>query len=133
MAKQMAEACEAKATQEGWRLNIAIVDAGANLVEFRRMDGAFLGSIEIALNKARTSARFPFSTRVMAELAYGKEGKPPGLPGIAHVEEVIAFAGGLPIKAGDSHIGGIGTSGASADQDEMCAQAGIDAVADQLK
>jgi glc operon protein GlcG len=54
-------------------MNLVIVDDGANLVEFRRMNGAFLGSIEIAVNKAKTSARFPFSTRFVAELAYGRQ------------------------------------------------------------
>jgi glc operon protein GlcG len=48
MAKQMADACEAKAAQEGWKMNIAVVDDGADLVLFRRMDGAFLGSVQIA-------------------------------------------------------------------------------------
>ena len=132
MAKKMIDACEATAKKEGWLLNIAVVDAGANLVAFRRMNGAFLGSIDIALNKARTSARFPFSTRFIAELAYGKEGKPGMVPGIAHVDEGIAFAGGLPSTSNKVLIGGIGTSGATADQDEICAQAGIDAVAADL-
>lgn len=133
MAKKMADACEAKAKAEGWNLNIAIVDAGANLVLFRRMPNAFLGSVDIAIGKAETSARFPFPTRAIANIAYGEDGKGGRVPGIAHVDGIIAFAGGLPIKAGDVHIGAIGTSGATADQDEVCAQAGIDAVAEMLK
>ncbi len=133
MAKKMADACEAKAKAEGWNLNIAIVDAGADLVLFRRMPNAFLGSIEIAIDKAKTSARFPFPTRAIANIAYGEDGKGGRVPGIVHVDGIIAFAGGLPIKAGDAHIGAIGTSGATADQDEVCAQAGIDAIAEMLK
>ncbi|MEM7250028.1 MAG: heme-binding protein [Pseudomonadota bacterium] len=133
VAKKMVDACEAKAAAEGWLLNIAVVDSGANLVAFRRMDGAFLGSIDIAIDKARTSAWFPFPTRFIAELAYGKDGQPGGLPGVAELDNVIAFAGGLPIMAGKAHIGGIGTSGATADQDEVCAQAALDAVAADLK
>ena len=62
LAKRMADACEAKAKQEGWNLNIAVVDAGADLVLFRRMPNAYLGSIDIALDKARSSARLPFPT-----------------------------------------------------------------------
>lgn len=133
VAKRMADACEAKAAQEGWRMDIAIVDRGADLVVFRRMDNAFLGSVEIAINKAKTSARFPFPTRFIAELGYGKDGQPGGVPGIVEVDEMIAFAGGLPIKAGEVHIGGIGVSGDTADNDELCAQAAIDAVAADLK
>jgi hypothetical protein len=55
-AKKMAAACEAKAVQEGWKMNVAVVDAGADLVVFQRMDGAFLGSIEIARMKAESRA-----------------------------------------------------------------------------
>ena len=134
IATKMADACEAKATQEGWKMNIAVVDAGADLVLFRRMDGAFLGSIDIAQMKARTSAMFPFPSRGLGEIAFGKDGEPGRTPGIAFVPGVAAFPGGLPIKtAAGAHLGGIGVSGGTGDQDEACAQAGLDAVADQLK
>ena len=133
LAKQMADACEAKAKAEGWNLNIAIVDAGADLILFRRMANAYLGSIDIALNKAKTSARLPFPTRAIANIVYGEDGKGGAVPGLVHVADVMAFPGGLPIKAGDVLIGAIGTSGATGDQDEICAQVGIDAVADMLK
>ena len=133
VAKKMADACEEKAQAEGWNLNIAIVDDGANLVLFRRMPNAFLGSIEIAIDKARTSAKLPFPTRMITNLVYGEDGKGGPVPGLAHVDGIIAFAGGLPIKAGSAQIGAIGTSGASSDQDEACAQAAIDAVADELR
>lgn len=132
VAKRMVAACEAVAVAKGWRLNIAVVDSGANLVAFARMDNAYLGSIEIALDKARTSARFPFTTRFVAELGYGKDGQPGGVPGIVQVPGIIAFAGGLPIMAGKTQVGGIGVSGATADEDEVCAQAAIDAVAADL-
>ncbi len=134
IAKQMAEACEAKAGQEGWKMNIAVVDDGADLVLFRRMDGAFLGSVDIAQMKAETSARLPFPTRALGEIAFGKEGQPGTTPGIAMVPGIAAFPGGLPIKAADgSLLGAIGVSGGTGDQDELCAQAGLDAVVDQLK
>ena len=133
MAKTMADACEAKAKQEGWNLDIAIVDDGANLLLFRRMANAFLGSVEIAINKAKTSARFPFPTRVIANITYGDGEKPGMVPGLAHVDELIAFAGGLPVMTkGKAQIGAIGVSGATSDQDEQCAQAGIDAIAGDL-
>ena len=71
-------------------------------------------------------------SRAVANLAHGKDGAPGALPGIAFVDGVITFAGGLPIMAGDVHVGGIGVSGDTADNDEKCAQAGIDAVAGDL-
>jgi glc operon protein GlcG len=128
VAKKMAAACEAKARQEGWKMNIAILDAGGNLKHFVRMDDAFLKSIDIALLKAETSAGFPFSTKQIGEIAASR------VPGIAHVPGIVTFEGGLPIKtAGGVHIGSIGVSGATAEQDGICAQAALDAVAGDLK
>ena len=131
MAEKMADACEAKATAEGWRkVNIAIYDDGGNLKLFRRQDGAFMHSIQIAQLKGRTSAGLPRSTRALGEFAYANPERPYGIelvPGFA------VFPGGLPIVTADgAQIGGIGVSGATGDQDEECAQAGIDAVADLL-
>jgi glc operon protein GlcG len=133
-AKKMADACEAKAVEEGWKMNVAVVDAGADLVLFQRMDGAFLGSVEIAQMKARSSAMFPFPTRGLGEIAFGKDGEPGRAPGLAFVPGLAAFPGGLPVKsAAGAHIGAIGVSGGTGDEDEACAQAALDAVADQLK
>jgi len=134
LAKKLAAGCEAKAKEMGWKMNIAVVDAGANQIVFERMDAAYLGSGDIALHKAQTSARFPFPTRAIEQLAFGKDLKGGALPGIAMVPGIIAFAGGLPIVTDDKvQIGAIGVSGGTADQDETCAQAGIDAVKDALK
>ena len=135
LAKKMADACEAKRATTDWRpLNIAIVDSGADLILFRRQDGAFLGSIDIALNKAKSAAMIPYPTRAIGELAYGKEGNPAGLPGIATVDFLVPFPGGLPIRAQNGDlIGAIGVSGATGDQDEECAQAALDSVKDMLK
>ena len=135
LAKKIADGCEAHyAKQTDWRpLNIAIVDDGGNLKVFRRMDNSFLMSIDIALLKANTAAGLPFPTRVVGELAFGKDGQPGRVPGIADIPGVAAFPGGLPIMTSDGqHIGAIGVSGATGDQDEECAQAGIDAVKDML-
>ncbi len=122
-AKKMAAACEAKANQEGWKMIIAILDDGGNVKYMSRMDGAFLGSIQIAQLKAHTSADFPFSTKQLGEIAQKY------VPGIVYVPGLVTFAGGLPIvTAKGEHLGAIGVSGASADQDEQCAQAGLDAV-----
>jgi uncharacterized protein GlcG (DUF336 family) len=134
VARKMAAGCEAKAKEMSWKMNISVVDSGANEIFFERMDGAFLGSGDIAHQKAETSAHFPFPTRFVAELAYGKDLKGGMLPGIAEVSGIIAFAGGLPIMTADNvQVGAIGVSGGTADQDEVCAQAGIDAVKDALK
>jgi len=128
VAKKAAAACEAKARQEGWKMNIAIVDSGGNLKYFLRQDDAFLKSIEIAQMKAGTSAGFPFSTKQVGEIAATR------VPGIAFVPGIATFEGGLPILTADGkHIGAIGVSGAKADEDGVCAQAGIDAIKDDLK
>lgn len=128
VAKKMAAACEAKARQEGWNMNIAIVDSGGNLKYFLRQDDSFLKSIEIAQMKAGTSAGFPFSTKQVGEIAATR------VPGIAHVPGIATFEGGLPILTADGkHIGAIGVSGATAEQDGMCAQAAVDAVKNDLK
>ena len=127
MAKKMAAGCEEKAKKEGWKMNIAILDNGGNEKYFLRQDDAFLKSGQIAQMKASTSAGLPFSTKQIGQLV-------PGLPGIAFIPGVVTFEGGLPIMTADGkHIGAIGVSGGSAEQDGMCAQAGIDAVKNELK
>ncbi len=128
VAKKMAAACEARAKQEGWKMNIAIVDSGGNMKYFLRQDDSFLKSIEIAQMKAGTSAGFPFSTKQVGEIAATR------VPGIAFVPGIATFEGGLPIMTADGkHIGAIGVSGASAEQDGVCAQAALDAVKNDLK
>jgi glc operon protein GlcG len=134
LAKKMSAACEAKAKQENLKMNIAVVNDGTNLIYFEHMDGSYLGSIYIAQHKAMTSAEFPAPTRFIGDLAFGKDGKPGSIPGIAFVPGLIAFAGGLPIMtASKVQIGAIGVSGGTSDQDEECAKAALDAVADDLK
>ena len=128
VAKKMAAACEARARQEGWKMNISIVDGGGNLKHFVRQDDSFLKSIEIAHLKAGTSAGFPFSTKQIGEIAATR------VPGLVHVPGIATFEGGLPIVTADGkHIGAVGVSGASAEQDGLCAQASIDAVKNDLK
>lgn len=126
-ARKMADACVAMAKEKGWKMNIAILDDGGNLKYFERMDGAFRGSIQIAQLKANTSTMFPFPTKALGEVAQR-------VPGIVHVPGLVTFEGGLPIMtAGGEHIGAIGVSGAKAEEDGLCAQAGLDAVKDMLK
>ena len=114
LAKKMAAGCEAKAKEMNWKLNISIVDSGANEIFFEKMDGAYLGSRDIAFHKAQTAAHFPFPTRFFQELAFGKDLKGGMAPGIAYVPNLIAFPGGLPIMTADKvQIGAIGVSGAT--------------------
>lgn len=132
VAKKMVTACEEMAAEEGWLMITAVVDRGADLIVYSRMDNAYLGSEGVAMGKAKTAARFPFPTQFWADLAYTEDGQLGELPGIVAIEELTPFGGGLPIKIGDLHIGGIGVSGDSAPNDEKCAQAGLDAIAEIL-
>ena len=136
LAKIMANACEDDQKKSGYNpVNIAIVDNGGDLVLFRRQDNAFLLSIDIAQKKARSSAGIPYPTRKIEEIVYGKkDGKPGRAPGLAYSKDIVAFAGGLPIKTNNGDlIGAIGVSGATADQDEQCASAAIKAIEKVLK
>lgn len=127
MAKRMAAACEARAKEQGWKMNIAVMDAGGNLIYFQRMDNAYLKSIEISMLKASSSAGLPFSTKQLEDIAKTR------VPGIAYVPGIATFEGGLPvITSSGAHIGSIGVSGAAASDDGICAQAGIDAIANEL-
>lgn len=106
-------------------MNIAIVDAGANLKAFARQDNAWLGSIDISIKKAKTARFFDFPTGVIGSLS-----QPGGsLFGIEHSNGgLISFPGGLPIKVGDVVIGGIGVSGSTVENDHAVAEAGLAAL-----
>ena len=135
LAKIMANACENDQKLSGYNpVNIAIVDDGGDLILFRRQNNAFLLSIDIAQKKAKSSAGIPYPTRKIEEIVYGKkDGKPGRAPGLAHSKDIVAFAGGLPIKTKDGQVlGAIGVSGATADQDEQCAAAAIKSIEDVL-
>ena len=135
LAKAMADACEKDQERSGYNpVNIAIVDSGGDLVLFRRQNNSFLLSIDIAIKKAKSSAGIPYPTRKIEEIVYGKkDGKPGRAPGLVHSKDIVAFAGGLPIKTKEGHLlGAIGVSGATADQDEACAAAAIKAIEEIL-
>jgi len=124
-ALRAVEAAVAHAGELGARVNACVVDAGGHPIAFLRGDGAFLPSGGIARDKAATAAGFGAPTGALYD-ALAPE--PAVLAGIAKRDGVAAFPGGLPIRAGDEVIGGIGVSGASADQDEDCARAGLAAI-----
>ena len=126
-AEAAATACSAAvahATANGWKINVAVVDRGGNLMAFLRMPGAFIHSIDIAIDKAFTSASFGFPTKAWM----GAIGHDEGMKlGFSAQPRLIVFGGGLPIGSGD-WLGGIGVSGASEAQDEECARAGLAAI-----
>lgn len=131
VAQRMANACIALAEERGWPMHVAIKDAGDNLLFYARMDDSALGSGNIAIQKASVSAKAPWSTAQVGQMAFDADtGQPTGM---AFVEGNILFGGGLPIMTTDGvHLGGIGVSGALPQEDEECAQAAINAVQEEL-
>jgi uncharacterized protein GlcG (DUF336 family) len=126
-ARHVIAAAEAKANEIGQPMNIAVVDGGGNLVSHVRMDGAWLGSIDISINKAFTARAFDIST------AHLSENSQPGQQfyGIQNSNHgrVMIFAGGVPLQRNGSVIGAIGVSGGSGSQDQAVATAGAMAIA----
>jgi uncharacterized protein GlcG (DUF336 family) len=119
------EAAIKKAEEIGTKMDIALVDAGANLKAFARMDGAWLGSIDISIKKASTARWFDMPTGDIGGLS-----QPGGaLYNIEHSNDgLITFPGGVPIKDGDTIIGAIGVSGSTVENDHTVAAAGAAAV-----
>ena len=119
------EAAIKKAEEIGTAMDIALVDAGGNLKAFARMDGAWLGSIDISQKKARTARYFDMNTGDIGQLSQ------PGGP-LFNIEHsnggLITFPGGVPIKEGSVVIGAIGVSGSSVENDHTVAVAGANAV-----
>lgn len=114
-------AAKAKATEIAVPMNVAVLDAAANLKAFVRMDGALLGSIDIAMGKAKTAALFGMNTEAVGEFC-----KPGGTsPGLEQTNGgLVVFAGGIPLRdSAGSLIGAVGVSGGSVDQDFSVAQA----------
>lgn len=125
-AERAIAAAKAKSTELGLKMNIALVDAGANLVAFARQDGAWLGSVDISIKKAKTARFFDMNTGDL-----GQASQPGGsLYNIEHSNGgLITFPGGIPIKdANGEVIGGIGVSGSTVENDHAVAQAGVEAI-----
>jgi uncharacterized protein GlcG (DUF336 family) len=126
-AQNAIKAALAKAGELGVKMNIAVVDAGANLTAFARMDGAWLGSVDIAIKKARTARFFDMNTGEI-----GKLSQPGGsLYNIEHSNNgLITFPGGIPIRDKSNQIiGAIGVSGDTVENDHTVAEAGIQGIA----
>ena len=114
------------AEEAGIRVNVAVVDAGGNLAGFLRMPGAFLHSIDIAIDKAYTAAGFGLPTGAWTEAL--KSDSLAVRNGIPMRPRMVCFGGGLPLRYEGRLIGGIGVSGGSEEEDQTCARAGLLAI-----
>ncbi|MEP6626648.1 MAG: heme-binding protein [Ginsengibacter sp.] len=122
-ARKIIAAAEKKASQIKQPMNIAVVDAGGNLVAHVRMDDAWIGSIDISINKAFTSRAFDITTKDLGDNSQ------PGQQffGIhaSNDGRIMIFAGGIPLKQDGKVVGAIGVSGGSGEQDHSVAEAGV--------
>jgi uncharacterized protein GlcG (DUF336 family) len=125
-ARRIIAAAEGKAQEIGQPMNIAVVDAGGNLVAHVRMDKAWMGSIDISIKKAWTARAFDISTKELAEFSQSGD----QFFGIhaSNNGKVMIFAGGIPLKRGNEVVGGIGVSGGLGKQDQAVAEAGAAAL-----
>ncbi len=115
-------AAVAEAKNRNWKLICAVVDSGASLVSFKRMDGAQLASIDIAAHKARASAKYRRETKAFEAGIQG------GNNYLITLDDVIGSRGGIPLVDGGKLIGAIGCSGGTGSQDEVVAKAGVAAL-----
>ena len=125
VARHVIDSARRAAEAIGVPMNIAVVDEGNNLVAFERMDGAWLGSIDIAQGKAYTARAFDMSTKDLAPLC--QPGEP--LFGIhaGNDGRLVVFAGGIPLKRDGEVVGAVGVSGGAVEQDHVVAEAGAEA------
>jgi uncharacterized protein GlcG (DUF336 family) len=121
-ARRVIAAAEVKAAEIGQPMNIAVADGGGNLVSHVRMDGAWIGSIDISIKKAYTSRAFDIATKDLAEHSQSG-GQFFGIHA-SNNGRIMVFAGGLPLKKDGKVVGSIGVSGGSGEQDHAVAEAG---------
>jgi uncharacterized protein GlcG (DUF336 family) len=121
-ARRIIMAAEKKAAEIGQPMNIAVVDGGGNLIAHVRMDNAWIGSVDISIKKAWTSRAFDIETKQLAEFSQSGD----QFFGIhaSNNGRVMIFAGGIPLKRGETVVGAIGVSGGSGKQDHAVAEAG---------
>lgn len=125
LAQTVIDACLRRAEELQLRMNIAVVDAGANLKAFGRMDDAWLGSIDISMRKARTARYFDMQTSELSPIIQPGES-------LYHLEfsngGLITFPGGIPLKlSDDTVIGAVGVSASTVENDQLVAEAGVQA------
>jgi glc operon protein GlcG len=119
LVKKIAQAAELEALKNNFTMVISVVDDGGNLVYLERMDNSQIGSIEVAIQKARTAIYFKRPTKSYEEKVVG------GNNAILKVPNVLPFEGGLPLIVDGQYIGAIGVSGGAPQQDGSVAQAGV--------
>jgi uncharacterized protein GlcG (DUF336 family) len=121
-ARRIIAAAEAKATELGQPMNIAVVDGGGNLISHVRMDKAWIGSIDISIKKAYTSRAFDIATKDLAK--HSQSGDQFFGIHASNNGRIMIFSGGIPLKKGGEVVGAIGVSGGSGEQDHAVAEAG---------
>ena len=121
-AKKIAAAAEAEAAKNKWAMVIAVLDDGGHLIYLERMDGAQIGSIEVAQGKARTAVRFRRPSKVFEDAIAANH------LAVVTLGDITAIRGGLPVMLNGQAVGAIGVSGGEAEQDEQCAEAGLAAL-----
>jgi uncharacterized protein GlcG (DUF336 family) len=122
-AKKIAVAAEAEARKNNWNVVIAVVDDGGHLVYLQRIDGTQTGSIEVAIQKARTAQAFKRPTKVFEDAIAG------GRNALIALHGALPLEGGLPIMVGGQLVGAIGVSGVKSTEDGQIAKAGADSLA----
>ena len=120
-AQRVIAAGQAKADEIGSPSNVAVVDAGGNLVAHIRMDNAWVGSVDISINKAFTARAFDIATKDLAENA--QPGKQFYGIHVSNHGRVMVFAGGIPLRQNGQVVGAVGVSGGTGEQDQAVAEA----------
>jgi len=126
-AKLMAAAAEATAAKNGWRVVIAVVDDGGHALLVQRIDGTQSSSVPTAMGKARSAVAYKRPTRILEDMI--NQGR---YSFLSAGGDPVALQGGLPIEIDGQLVGGIGVSGVKASDDEIVAQAGLDALRQAL-
>jgi glc operon protein GlcG len=117
-AKKAIAAAEAEARKNSWNVAIAILDAGGHLIFFQKMDDTQIGSINIAIGKARTAVNFKRATKAIEDMAISR-------PVFLALDGITPIQGGLPVVVDGKVIGSVGVSGVQSSQDEQVAQAAV--------
>ena len=123
-AKTAIASAEAEARKNHWNVAIAILDAGGHLILFERMDDTQIGSVNIAIGKAKTAVNFKRPTKAMEDIVAG------GRMAFLAVEGITPVQGGLPVVVDGKVIGSVGVSGVQSSQDEQVAQAAVNVLQD---
>jgi glc operon protein GlcG len=121
-AKRMMAAAEAEARKNNWSVAIAIVDEGGELIAFHKLDDTQIASVNVAIGKARTAARFKRPTKALEDAVNG------GRSVLIAVDGITPLEGGIPVIVDGRVIGAIGVSGVISQQDAQVAQAGVNAL-----